>query len=121
MPRWAHPRSRGDDIFEMCGLDVLFGSPPLARGRRHLWHAVVPTPRLTPARAGTTPSLACRRSDPSAHPRSRGDDGDEVDDLHAQDGSPPLARGRQCPGRSGLPVVGLTPARAGTTPGDIDD
>src|SRR5659263_260848 len=99
MPRWAHPRSRGDDIFEMCGLDVLFGSPPLARGRRHLWHAVVPTPRLTPARAGTTVTKWTISMLRTAHPRSRGDDAALVDRVCQSSGSPPLARGRR-PGTS---------------------
>ena len=112
---WAHPRVRGDDCRGRLRVPSVRGSPPRARGRRHLLGRYRGEVRLTPACAGTTgtPSRGCRPA--AAHPRVRGDD--PLGDVfgHLEQGSPPRARGRLEVDESGGLAFGLTPACAGTT------
>ena len=72
-PRWAHPRSRGEN--ERVGLTngCDDGSSPLARGKRRDPAATHPTGRLIPARAGKTPGAHPLGGEDRAHPRSRGE------------------------------------------------
>ena len=71
--------------------------------------------RLIPAHAGKTPGRVWRTWEPSAHPRSRGENGSEVASHFQVSGSSPLTRGK--PGQI-LQVeirARLIPAHAGKT------
>ena len=72
-------------------------------------------PRLTPADAGRTTTLAAGTTAAAAHPRRRGEDVGV--DLRGVDGvdSPPQTRGGQPGPGGGAQGVGLTPADAGRT------
>ena len=52
--RWAHPRSRGENMgklfFQLCAT----GSSPLTRGKRRVHRQAAPLRRLIPAHAGKT-------------------------------------------------------------------
>ena len=113
--RWAHPRSRGDHPLSSWSRRTRRGSSPLARGPPFPSTPALRRVGLIPARAGTT-SRSCRRATVErAHPRSRGDHHHSLKRPANDLGSSPLARGpqRPTPGVAGL--VGLIPARAGTT------
>ena len=113
--RLEHPRVRGDDTRSRYSFSSRRGTPPRARGRRHLGMLLGLVEWNTPACAGTT----CRGC-PSGwgcpeHPRVRGDDALHVGGAIHAHGTPPRARGR--PGvATGHPHTGRnTPACAGTT------
>ena len=94
-----------------------FGSSPLARGTLHQDSGRALILRLIPARAGNTCSTWRTLSEPSAHPRSRGEHSISTVDTSFLPGSSPLARGTRT-----LPVAvhqpfRLIPARAGNTLG----
>ena len=97
-PKWAHPRSRGENkaVTRIC--NEILGSSPLTRGkqvhaiRRRLGRGLIP------AHAGKTTDRSEGHSERGAHPRSRGEN--------------PHPRLLPFPGR------GLIPAHAGKTVGD---
>ena len=111
----AHPRSRGDHIPVAQVKKMQAGSSPLARGppvnkpEPSLWGGLIP------ARAGTTTELyGCARGC-WAHPRSRGDHKVHWVRDQLDRGSSPLARGPLTFIVYHMFLVGLIPARAGTT------
>ena len=111
----AHPRSRGDHIHRSEMPMSRLGSSPLARGPLNFGVLVPAAMGLIPARAGTTRLRFCGLPWWWAHPRSRGDH-ERFDPGHSPDpGSSPLARGPQVGNLHGCRLVGLIPARAGTT------
>ena len=91
------------------------GSSPLVRGALPLVPVCVPDVGIIPARAGSTldvPSAAMLAGD---HPRSCGEHATPSDTSPPKEGSSPLVRGaRQECGQCGL-IVGIIPARAGST------
>ena len=111
----AHPRSRGDHPEINFAFWSPKGSSPLARGPHHLARACILSLGLIPARAGTTSTryrgADCRR----AHPRSRGDHPRGYERTHSPMGSSPLARGPPEGRLAQQSLLGLIPARAGTT------
>ena len=114
----AHPRVRGDDAVAVAVPIIQQGSPPRARGRRAGGEVNPVNPGLTPACAGTTDQDRGARGPGRAHPRVRGDDPCISTSIAAIVGSPPRARGRPRRPRALAATRGLTPACAGTTPGD---
>ena len=113
--RRAHPRSRGEHTWEAFTPLNRDGSSPLARGALPAAGGGRQGARLIPARAGSTPSRPPRWWRRPAHPRSRGEhltpgtlDGNTA-------GSSPLARGALAPADDLGLLVGLIPARAGST------
>ena len=116
-----HPRSRGVYAGSVqCGASTR-GSSPLARGlhpRRR------PTGRgmwIIPARAGFTPGRLQDGAADGDHPRSRGVYAGSVQCGASTRGSSPLARGlhpRRRPTGRGMWII---PARAGFTPGRLQD
>ena len=69
----AHPRSRGENVFEVSDGHANRGSSPLTRGKHPRRPRCRPRDRLIPAHAGKTTG-ECRSSMlPRAHPRSRGE------------------------------------------------
>ena len=71
--------------------------------------------RLIPAHAGKTFAAALPRPLVTAHPRSRGENDNQLPSKEVQAGSSPLTRGK----REGVPIHvnggGLIPAHAGKT------
>ena len=91
------------------------GSSPLARGKPRLSPRSPLGGRLIPARAGKTENFFVSATTETAHPRSRGENLRRLLHPLAQDGSSPLARGKQ---PTLFPIPGtprLIPARAGKT------
>ena len=111
----AHPRSRGENQRRAEEQIALAGSSPLTRGKPRMRCTATRSPGLIPAHAGktcgTTPLPSIRR----AHPRSRGENGDQAFDELSEMGSSPLTRGKPCLGWSAGSVLRLIPAHAGKT------
>ena len=95
LSRSAHPRSRGENGRGHRGCQMKSGSSPLTRGKR--WPRGWPTrcARLIPAHAGKTMRSRRRCSPPSAHPRSRGENGNALVAAVNPTGSSPLTRGKR--------------------------
>ena len=76
-----HPRMRGEDEFQWHYIIRGQGSPPHARGRLRLCHGVDGSEGITPACAGKT--AQCKLSDGGKwdHPRMRGEDVGEFDEV----------------------------------------
>ena len=111
----AHPRSRGDHQFNLEAGCTERGSSPLARGPRRFRRLRITTTGLIPARAGTTARYSPKFIRYGAHPRSRGDHFTAEENGGEFPGSSPLARGPQISKTVVSMVIGLIPARAGTT------
>ncbi len=92
--RTDHPRSRGVDSLSQWPNPVPEGSSPLARGRRGERGRAGQSPRIIPARAGSTVIRGSLRAASRDHPRSRGVDGPVIVMAFDPFGSSPLARGR---------------------------
>ena len=110
-----HPRLRGDHLISMLDLEKSQGSPPLTRGPP-LWVELgLPTLRITPAYAGTTPARGVPSPVRRDHPRLRGDHRDVFVIPRPNPGSPPLTRGPLPSLIAFHTCLGITPAYAGTT------
>ena len=69
---WDHPRSRGYHVDHQHESGILVGSPPLARVPQPRAPIAQMSPRITPARAGTTEISGGVNGYTWDHPRSRG-------------------------------------------------
>ncbi len=69
----AHPRSRWEHSSVSIVCSTTHGSSPLARGTPSRYLPRLLEPGLIPARAGSTRHQAHQKSQPTAHPRSRGE------------------------------------------------
>ena len=73
MPKWAHPRSRGENVvLAVCGTRWP-GSSPLTRGKRQPARLHDQLGGLIPAHAGKTMEARAASVKQRAHPRSRGE------------------------------------------------
>ena len=115
LQRATHPRSREENIDAWQLPERHVGSPPLARGKPQQGRESSDCARLIPAHAGKTGSCCRPRPACRAHPRSRGENGQESSDEGAPSGSSPLTRGKPCQHRAPVPHAGLIPAHAGKT------
>ena len=105
----------GDDT-DLQGTQCQFsGLPPRVRGRQDLDNDAVPGLGITPACAGTTPSVTVRWSIAWDYPRVCGDDFDGSLPDSSVEGLPPRVRGRRPFRRREDLRDGITPACAGTT------
>ena len=110
-----HPRLRGEYSTKFSKMDLISGSPPLARGiPLHPSRQPVPH-RITPACAGNTRKLRCRSWQMRDPPRLRGEYRLQIDPVDRILGSPPLARGIPCCPFTISDARGITPACAGNT------
>ena len=110
-----HPRSRGGYFRRVAFSSTTTGSSPLARGLQD--DMVCPRRRwgIIPARAGSTHSVSYWRARVSDHPRSRGVYCSASPVIGADIGSSPLARGLLYYDPNMRTVIGIIPARAGST------
>ena len=74
---------------------------------------------LIPAHAGKTGVIPANTVPDWAHPRSRGENPHAREGDHQEAGSSPLTRGKRGEDRFTLAGLGLIPAHAGKTPGDV--
>ena len=111
----AHPRSRGENIFQKPLSSSDRGSSPLTRGKRLDGTPEPQAYRLIPAHAGKTASDRKTKAPAPAHPRSRGENalGDRVGFQCG--GSSPLTRGKRRDAARHGREHGLIPAHAGKT------
>ena len=111
----AHPRSRGENGLDLTEVFTGGGSSPLTRGK-HLATDTLPWDGgLIPAHAGKTRRWCRQLATPRAHPRSRGENQAFDPTADGDDGSSPLTRGKQRPGKRPSVVYRLIPAHAGKT------
>ena len=110
-----HPRLRGENYKEVYEDDDGKGSPPLARGKPDLGDLRGYTERITPACAGKTWIQTEIALDIGDHPRLRGENHLEGIPATEQEGSPPLARGKQYISIRQCNPSRITPACAGKT------
>ena len=114
-PHGDHPRMRGEDTYITNTRFPENGSPPHARGRRHIACTLTYDDRITPACAGKTEPTTLYMTNVEDHPRMRGEDVFAPFVPPFERGSPPHARGRQV-GLRGSPLgEWITPACAGKT------
>ena len=112
---WDHPRSCGKDSPPTNLLRNGLGSPPLVRERRTAMERGTLMTRITPARAGKTPTSYHFFRSNRDHPRSCGKDISLRASSTGSAGSPPLVRERLAVAFFITAVTGITPARAGKT------
>ena len=113
----AHPRSRGENGYGRREHLRPRGSSPLTRGKRREITRDEHIPGLIPAHAGKTgtgsPVLVFYR----AHPRSRGENSDQLGPPEDHRGSSPLTRGKLDSDVEDELHHRLIPAHAGKTRG----
>ena len=114
-PRTAHPRSRGENSTWLSSTVIVFGSSPLTRGKPHSILRRPAVLRLIPAHAGKTHVYDRGNGPHWAHPRSRGENFNDLCNGTNTCGSSPLTRGKRWP--RGWPAgrTRLIPAHAGKT------
>ena len=111
----AHPRSRGENGPVGALHHFPAGSSPLTRGKPQEQRAPPEQVGLIPAHAGKTLGIIGGPPRPRAHPRSRGENGNEGGCVFHGQGSSPLTRGKHERCQADLQSVGLIPAHAGKT------
>ena len=113
--RPAHPRSRGENVFDHAEPTIAHGSSPLTRGKRETGKRGRTAMGLIPAHAGKTTPISAATFVAWAHPRSRGENLTATGAPPSVFGSSPLTRGKPychwCPSFR----VRLIPAHAGKT------
>ena len=113
--RWAHPRSRGENLTAEPGITLIQGSSPLTRGKLQDARVNALTTRLIPAHAGKTLWELAPDGAAWAHPRSRGENGLRRPPRRCGPGSSPLTRGKLLNNALSRVLQGLIPAHAGKT------
>ena len=113
--RRAHPRSRGENIVDKPNVLAGLGSSPLTRGKHAGRVHAGNLRRLIPAHAGKTTGKMAMCPDPTAHPRSRGENAAERPGGDVVGGSSPLTRGKLYPEWVKDLTRRLIPAHAGKT------
>ena len=112
---WAHPRSRGENLFPSSHRWSTNGSSPLTRGKRGRGLGVHWSVRLIPAHAGKTGNGVVGCHGVGAHPRSRGENPKHPNPGQQARGSSPLTRGKLPRPPPTLVSEWLIPAHAGKT------
>ena len=113
--RRDHPRACGDHYSSSLRWPDLPGSPPRLRGPHQEIKAIARQGGITPAPAGTTSALAPPCPAGRDHPRACGDHATVMEICFWGSGSPPRLRGPPRGLYLSPPVLGITPAPAGTT------
>ena len=113
--KWAHPRSRGENVCFYRRPLACLGSSPLTRGKLVVSFFEGRGAGLIPAHAGKTGAGGHQPADRAAHPRSRGENGKTQAERLACRGSSPLTRGKHHKTIHTVRCLGLIPAHAGKT------
>ena len=92
----AHPRSRGENTYNLPNYTGDLGSSPLTRGKHRRGYRRAGRGRLIPAHAGKTTGITGFAGWSGAHPRSRGENIWPDEWHHTSKGSSPLTRGKRC-------------------------
>ena len=108
-----HPRACGEKTLTHSPGIVLIGSPPRVRGKAVSSTLTHSPGRITPARAGKSLAFISHHKLSWDHPRACGEKTVVVMLLFILSGSPPRVRGKVRVPLVRLPVVRITPARAG--------
>ena len=108
-----HPRLRGEKIIFYNVGAVVYGSPPLARGKERKNFYRLDWIGITPACAGKSKEIIVYPLAFWDHPRLRGEKLSVPYLLRHTNGSPPLARGKVSMLFLVCSVTGITPACAG--------
>ena len=111
----AHPRSRGENGLGRPGLVWDGGSSPLTRGKPVTPGGESVKEGLIPAHAGKTIRAGLLINDVEAHPRSRGENIEDVRVVPTALGASPLTRGKPRLIRARAASSGRIPAHAGKT------
>ena len=111
----AHPRSRGENSVGAHAVGANAGSSPLTRGKLCSYPQRWALRGLIPAHAGKTLGGHFGLPFRSAHPRSRGENGEKWDTATPRGGSSPLTRGKRRRPHPHPPRRRLIPAHAGKT------
>ena len=108
-----HPRACGEQELIQMYVANLLGSPPRVRGTagHPPWYGYAV--RITPARAGNSPSVCPAHTGCWDHPRACGEQSGGRRRIVRQAGSPPRVRGTEGQGGHLRARHGITPARAG--------
>ncbi len=113
--RPAHPRASGEHHVVLGRGAVVVGSSPRERGAHTSARLPVRQGGLIPARAGSTTSRTSSPTPWGAHPRASGEHKWLMTTPSGVKGSSPRERGAPDPSGREVAVVGLIPARAGST------
>ena len=112
----AHPRPCGEHKIIPYDEPPGMGSSPPVRGARTTHAGDLVEEGLIPARAGSTSTSTAEVLVIRAHPRPCGEHVAELAEIAAAEGSSPPVRGARLGAFPLIPVMGLIPARAGSTP-----
>ena len=110
-----HPRVCGYYYGGITNMATIGGSPPRVRVLRRVSFRPRQGRRITPACAGTTPASERQYAGIQDHPRVCGYYVFAVSFAASVKGSPPRVRVLQRGAGNGFPLIGITPACAGTT------
>ena len=110
-----HPRLRGNYARAKDYTRTILGSPPLTRELLYKLSICHIKSGITPAYAGTTSQMHCKRLQAWDHPRLRGNYVNGIVALLPRVGSPPLTRELRVYYHLQLAYGRITPAYAGTT------
>jgi len=110
-----HPRARGEQVYVVNRENVVWGSPPRARGAGDCSLIRSNMIGITPARAGSSVNIASSYRVSRDHPRARGEQKKSNLSNVSDRGSPPRARGAAEPDIPFADPPGITPARAGSS------
>ena len=111
----AHPHSCGENVTLLPQQSAQPGSSPLTRGKLIDPLIALAVGGLIPAHAGKTSPFRLRVVAVGAHPRSRGENYRDGNDLQLPEGSSPLTRGKRFLVNLEDVLHGLIPAHAGKT------
>ena len=106
---------RGEQLLLVRSLNIMMGSPPLARGTVYRVARLGRFGGITPACAGNSSQIPHCRYQHQDHPRLRGEQINTAHLLQNTRGSPPLARGAASDNLYMLLHRRITPACAGNS------
>ena len=110
-----HPRGCGENILGNNIVGAFIGSPPRMRGKPKSVRFTLCPKGITPADAGKTELLRCRKQLNTDHPRGCGENTARLRGRGFRSGSPPRMRGKPPFFSSRYRSHGITPADAGKT------
>ena len=114
---WDHPRACGEKGLQAPLQSLTTGSPPRVRGKVQELDQAGAMDGITPARAGKRLRIYLSIKKGGDHPRACGEKTlMEIEKL-IEKGSPPRVRGKVQNGGVCVDGLGITPARAGKSPG----